>query len=132
MEHAISRLKVVAALTKCLLGPHAFEFFRSIARGVWEGRVCIHLLSCFESSRRSRKASCSSVPNTGRSHWPNKLRGQPERRNDFEAGLMDSSRKWIANGLRFSCKKEGSVYDLTAIDIFCGSLHLLCPAIKRI
>src|SRR5271166_2565749 len=24
-------------------------------------------------------------------------RGQPERRNDFEAGLMDSSRKWIAN-----------------------------------
>src|SRR5271165_5720805 len=26
-------------------------------------------------------------------------RGQPERRNDFEAGLMDSSRKWIANGL---------------------------------
>jgi hypothetical protein len=54
VEHAISRLKVVAALTKCLLGPRAFEFFRSIARGVWEGRVCIHSLFCFESSRRSR------------------------------------------------------------------------------
>src|SRR5271165_3875105 len=33
-------------------------------------------------------------------------RGQPERRNDFEAGLMDSSRKWIANGLRFKCNRH--------------------------
>ena len=33
------------------------------------------------------------MPNIGRSQWPNKLRGQPERRNDFEAGLTDFSRK---------------------------------------
>jgi hypothetical protein len=73
-EHAISRLKIVAALTKCLLGPRAFEFFRFHSAGCWEGRACIHSLSCFENSRRNRKASCSSVPNTGQSHWLNKLR----------------------------------------------------------
>ena len=32
-EHAISRLKIVAALTKCLLGPRAFEFFRFHSAG---------------------------------------------------------------------------------------------------
>jgi hypothetical protein len=32
-EHAISRLKVVAALTKCLLGPRALEFFRFHSTG---------------------------------------------------------------------------------------------------
>jgi hypothetical protein len=67
-----------------------------------------------DNSRWNRKASCSSVPNSGRSHWLNKLRRSPVRKHDFEAGLMDSSRKRIANGLRFSCKKERSVYDLNA------------------
>src|ERR1700738_3384788 len=32
-EHAISRLKVDATLTKCLLGPGAFEFFRFHSAG---------------------------------------------------------------------------------------------------
>ena len=32
-EHVISWLTIVAALTKCLLGPRAFEFFRFHSTG---------------------------------------------------------------------------------------------------
>lgn len=74
-EHVISRLKIVAALTKCLLGPRAFEFFRFHSAGclgrksLYPFSILFRELSPEQKSRLLKRAQ----------HWPEPMAKQVAR-----------------------------------------------------
>jgi hypothetical protein len=74
-EHAISRLKVVAALTKCLLGPRALEFFRFHSVGC-VGRKSLYPLAVL-LRELSAEQKCKLLERAER--WPEPLAKQVAR-----------------------------------------------------
>ena len=74
-EHAISRLKVVAALTKCLLGPRALEFFRFHSAGC-VGRKSLYPFAIL-LRELSAEQKCKLLERAER--WPEPLAKQVAR-----------------------------------------------------
>lgn len=104
-EHLSSRLKLVASLAKCLLGPRVLEFFR-LHSAAYVGKKGPYP---FAVLFRELPAEQKDKLIEGAQRWPNKLRRQPEwYRNDLQAGPLDSKvgGQESTNGLRFGFKKQ--------------------------
>ena len=102
-------LKLVASLAKCLLGPRVQEFFRLHSAGYVGKKGPYPFAVLFRELPTEQKDKLIEEPSAGRTHWPNKLRRQPEwYRNDLQAGPLDSKvgGKESTNGLRFNCNRQ--------------------------
>ena len=97
-EHAISRLKIVAALKKCLLGPRAFEFFRFHSVGCLGRKSLYPFAILFRELSAEQKAKLLERAQ----HWPEPLAKQVAKvagaaarfRGRSNGFFAKSDRKW--------------------------------------
>ena len=86
-QHLSSRMKLVASLAKCLLGPRAPEFFR------YRGTRCVGQKSLYPFAILLFQLSTERSP-----RFPHAGRVEPTCRSKRE--------KRVPNRLRFSCKRK--------------------------
>ena len=95
-EHASSRLKIVAGLTKCLLGPRAFEFFRFHSTGCLGRKSLYPFAILFRELSAEQKGKLFERAQ----HWPEPLAKQVAKAAGAAARFRGPSNGFFAKSRR--------------------------------